>query len=234
MTKHFIDNTLLTFLLRMSVLYWIQEKAYLLSEAGIIDKRGFQTICKAVTVLRGSGGDLMSHPDRDIPPPYVFVCALIVNSNLFVYCLGTGLQWGIWWHESNGISVWLEPRMIVDLLLLFSYTTIYAMIFDACSILFNPFGPRSIDIAHYKEGSQIRYLAKKLQSNSMRLPEEDTAIERNEDSEFVGDDDDDDVEADAFNSDHTMALMGARRSVCAKSIFHLYNVMQSSDKKNDN
>jgi len=56
--------------------------------------------------------------------------------------------------------------MYVEVLVLFLYTTIYAMLFDVCALLYNPFGPREIDIQHYKVGGGIRHLAKSLSTGA--------------------------------------------------------------------
>ena len=134
----------------------------MLMDEGAFDSICFQTICNAVTLSRDKANDLMSCIDRDQPPPYVFVCASLINLNLLLHSTATGLKWAIWTYESGGLSIWTEPRMYVELLILISYTTIYAMLFDVCTIMYNPFGPRTIDIEHFKVGSGIRHLAKRL------------------------------------------------------------------------
>jgi hypothetical protein len=40
----------------------------------------------------------------------------------------------------------------------------FALLFDVCAILYNPFGPRDIDIPHETVGRGIRFLAKSLAS----------------------------------------------------------------------
>jgi hypothetical protein len=40
----------------------------------------------------------------------------------------------------------------------------FAMLFDVCTILYNPFGPRDIDISHETVSRGIRFLAKTLAS----------------------------------------------------------------------
>ena len=62
----------------------------------------------------------------------------------------------------GGLLIWKEPRMYVEVLLLYLFTSIFAVLFDVTTILYNPFGPRSIDIPHYKLGTQIRSFAKSL------------------------------------------------------------------------
>lgn len=144
-----------------TVWFWIQVKAEKLMRENEISQISFQTICQAVTLSRDKANDLMSFIDRSQPPPYVFVCGLCVNTNLALYTLSTGVKWAIWMYDADG-GVWKEPRMYVDALILFICTTIYGMLFDICTILHNPFGPRHIDVEHYNVGRGIRMLAKAL------------------------------------------------------------------------
>ena len=41
------------------------------------------------------------------------------------------------------------------------------MLFDVCGLLYNPFGPRIIDIDHYVVGKDIRKLARQLAKGSL-------------------------------------------------------------------
>ena len=140
----------------------------------------------------------MSCIDRDQPPPYVFVCAFLININLYLHSAATGLKWAIWMYDADGLSIWLEPRMYAEVIVLFLYTTIYAMLFDVCTNLYNPFGPRDIDIEHFQVGSGIRHLAKQLQN----IDHPDTMEDLN-DNDFV-----DDISDDGWGgSDFQMALL---------------------------
>ena len=51
-----------------------------------------------------------------------------------------------------------EGHMII----LYLYTTIFAMLFDVCAMLYCPFGPRGFDIKHDVVGKGIRHLAVSL------------------------------------------------------------------------
>ena len=62
-----------------TVWYWIQSKACQLNKQGDIDSFQLQTLCNAVTLSRDKANDMMSCIDRDQPPPYVFVCAILIN-----------------------------------------------------------------------------------------------------------------------------------------------------------
>jgi hypothetical protein len=148
-----------------SALFWVQVKARELEKAGVINNVEYQTLCNAVTLARATTNDVMSCTARDQPPPYVFVCASLININLLLHSVMTGLKWAIWMYDSNentGSSVWLEPRMSIDVCVLFFFTCIYGMLFDLCTCLYNPFGPRTIDIDSFKGGQQLRLLAKGL------------------------------------------------------------------------
>lgn len=149
-----------------TVFYWIQMKAMKLTKDNVISQIEFQTICNAVTLLRDKANDLMSPIDRDQPSPYISLCAMLVNINLLLYSLSNGVDWAIWMHETKG-GVLREPRAYIQVFCLFLYTTIYAMLFDVCGLLYNPFGPRDVDINHYEVSKGIRKLANELSSRCM-------------------------------------------------------------------
>jgi hypothetical protein len=111
-----------------TVWFWIQAKAERLTQNESISEMRFQTICNAVTLSRDRANDLMSSLDRDQPPPYVFICALLIDINLLFVSLATGIKWAIWMHDTNG-RIWTEPRMYAAILSLFLFTSIYAMLF---------------------------------------------------------------------------------------------------------
>ena len=157
-----------------TVWFWIQAKAAALARDGLIKQFEFQTICNAVMHSRDRANDLMACLSNDQPPPYVLVCGFLVNIHLLAHTVATGVRWAIWTHDAAGgetdwiswLNVWTHPKMFVEIVTLFLYTTIYAMLFDVCSILYNPFGPRNVDIEHYKIGGKIREFAKELSRNT--------------------------------------------------------------------
>ena len=128
-----------------TVWYWIQAKASEISERGAIDAYRLQTICNAVTSSRDKANDLMSPVDRDQPPPYIFVCAILINVNLLLYSMWKGMIWSTWMNDAGG-SVFTEPRLYCDILILHVYTLIFSQLFDVCALLYNPFGSRGIDV----------------------------------------------------------------------------------------
>ena len=128
-----------------SVWYWIQEKARKLCERGIIDAHRLQTICNAVTLSRDKANDLMSPIDRDQPPPYIFVCAILINVNLLLYSMAKGMVWSTWMNDV-GFSSSIAPQLFCDIIVLYAYTLIFSLLFDVCALLYNPFGARDIDI----------------------------------------------------------------------------------------
>ncbi len=78
-----------------TVWFWIQVKAENLMRENEIQGLEFQTICQAVTLSRDMANDLMSCINRDQPPPYTFVCGLLININLLLLSLATGTKWAI-------------------------------------------------------------------------------------------------------------------------------------------
>ncbi len=106
--------------------------------------------------------NLVAQEFSDLAPPYVFTCALLVNINLLMETITDGVQWAIWFHDTNG-AVWKEGKMYFSVVSLFLYTTIFALLYDLCSSLHNPFGPRDfLDLPHHSMGAQVRRLAKTL------------------------------------------------------------------------
>ena len=80
------------------------------------------------------------------PASYVFVCAILVNINLFFQSTASGFKWAIWMNDAGGINVFTEPRLWSEIIILYSFTSIFALLFDLCSTIYNPFGPRVFDI----------------------------------------------------------------------------------------
>ena len=128
-----------------TVWYWIQARASEISETGMIDAYRLQTICNAVTLSRDKANDLMSPVDRDQPTPYILVCSMLVYVNLLFYSMAKGMVWSMWMNDASG-SIFIEPRLYCDILVLHAYTLIFSLLFDVCALLYNPFGPRDIDI----------------------------------------------------------------------------------------
>jgi hypothetical protein len=152
-----------------TVWFWIQTKANKLRIAGRIDNTAFQTICNAITLSRDKANDLMSCVDRDHPAPYVFVCSLLKNINVFFHVSASGVEWATWLYNHDGVKAWSQPGMWIELAILFLYSTIFTMLFDVCTYLHNPFGPRAIDVSHLVIGNGINELGKILPS--IDLPE---------------------------------------------------------------
>ena len=128
-----------------TVWFWIQTRAKELRDRNSIDAFELQTICNAVTLSRDKANDMMRPIDRDQPPPYVFVCAILINVNLLLYSMAKGLVWSTWMNDA-GNKVFTQPRFYCDILILHAYTLIFSQLFDVCALLYNPFGPRDIDI----------------------------------------------------------------------------------------
>jgi hypothetical protein len=144
-----------------TVWFWIQLKATKLADEGKISELRLQTICNAISLIRARANDLMSVLNWDEPPPYVSVVGILVNLNLMILSLWKGIEWAVWFYDTNG-RVWLSPKMYFEVFLLLIYNTIFAMLFDLSQTLYNPFGPRRIDLPHNIVGGGLRRLAKRL------------------------------------------------------------------------
>lgn len=147
-----------------TVWYWIQQKAVYLTEAGIItSEQRLQTICKAVTVMRDKANDLMSVIDRDNPHAYTFVVGILVNLNLLCLSLYKGIEWAIWYHDSNGL-IYKSVTMYTDLFFTLAIVVTFTMLYDVAIVLYNPFHerPNTDDVPHSVVGSGIRHLAESL------------------------------------------------------------------------
>ena len=90
--------------------------------------------------------------------------------------------------------------MYTELIGLYLYSSIFAMLFDVSIVMYNPFGPRAIDIEHFNVGSGIRKFAKQLQKadhpNTMTDHPEASFISLSND-----------VEEHAALRDHQMAML---------------------------
>ena len=56
-------------------------------------------------------------------------------------------------HDAGGFKVFTEPRLYMSIVVLYLFTTIFAMLFDVCALLYNPFGPRDFDIKVSTKGT---------------------------------------------------------------------------------
>ena len=61
-------------------------------------------------------------------------------------------------HDAGGFKVFTEPRLYMSIVVLYLFTTIFAMLFDVCALLYNPFGPRDFDIKVSTKGRPRLYL----------------------------------------------------------------------------
>jgi len=145
-----------------SVWLWIQTKAVQLRKQGVITSDIYvQTICNAVTLIRDKANDLMSAIDRDQPFPYISICGILVNINLFLTAVWKGTLWAVWFYD-EGLALYSMPKMYVEIFCLFAYSMIFGLLYDLCHFLYNPFGPRPLDIPHDIVGGGIRRMAKEF------------------------------------------------------------------------
>lgn len=144
--------------------WWIQMQAKELRRRGVISSDiDFHKICNAVTECRGEANDLMSVIDRDQPPPYTTVCSLLVNVNIFFFLFQKGVDWATWAFELGWGGIYSQPKMYLSIFVVHAYCAIFAMLFDLCFALHNPFGPRkTVDLPHGPIAAGLRKLAKEL------------------------------------------------------------------------
>ena len=163
-----------------TVWYWIQRNAVSLAKNGVLTE--LWTVCSAVTSIRHQANDLMGSISRDQPLPYTSAVGFNVLFSMITMTLWKGVQWAIWFYETNG-RVYTEPRMYVEIATLALYTTIFAVLVDIDKILYNPFGQRDIDIPHDAVSGGLRVLARRLCSSTRCFP----PVGSNDDAKFMGD-----------------------------------------------
>lgn len=148
-----------------TVYWWILTKIQSLIDEENLSPVSVNIFAEAITTCRTKGNDLMARIDRDQPRPYCFICAILVNLNLLLTSLSKGLEWAILLHDSQG-KIFLEPVLYVEIFVLFTFNAILAMLFDLCSALYNPYGPRSIDLPHVSTSKDIRKFAKEVSTGN--------------------------------------------------------------------
>lgn len=142
-----------------TVYWWILKKCQTLIDEDSLSPMCLNTLADAISMCRTKGNDLMARNDRDQPRPYCFICAVLVNLNLVLTSLSKGMEWAILLYDSQR-QILYEPVLYVELFVLFTFNAIFAMLFDLCSDLYNPFGPRPIDLPHASISKEIRAFAK--------------------------------------------------------------------------
>ncbi len=148
-----------------TVYWWILTKVQNLIDEEKLSPVSVNVFANQITMCRTKGNDLMARNDRDQPGPYCFICAILVNLNLILTSLSKGLEWAILLHNSQG-KILLEPVLYVEIFVLFTFNAIFAMLFDLCSALYSPFGPRPIDLPHASISKGIRKFAKEISSQN--------------------------------------------------------------------
>jgi hypothetical protein len=115
----------------VTVWYWIQSKAKQLHDRREIAPDQLQTICQAVDRCRAESGDLMGVISRDQPPPYVFVCGVLVNLYLWLQSTAQGIHWATWMNDAAPTKMYIftEPRLYCDIIVQYMTTAIFAMLF---------------------------------------------------------------------------------------------------------
>ena len=107
-----------------------QVEASRLATEGIITEQRLQTISLSITSARAQANDLMSSLDRDAPFPYVALCGLLVNINVFIMSTWKGVEWSVWFQSFGGPKLVEQPKWWVDMLVLVSWNVSYKCLYD--------------------------------------------------------------------------------------------------------
>jgi len=118
-----------------------------------------------------SSHDLMGRTTRDLPAPYIRACTAAINLHLLFETLHAGFYWAILQKETNG-EIWFQPGMYLSIFYLLSYTSIFSLLFDVYSDVYNPFGSRKYDINCDANSILLRQLA--ISMVHIELPTLDT------------------------------------------------------------
>ena len=107
-----------------------QVEASRLATEGVITEQRLQTISLSITSARAQANDLMSSLDRDAPFPYVALCGLLVNINVFIMSTWKGVEWSVWFQSFGGPKLVEQPKFWVDMLVLVSWNVSYKCLYD--------------------------------------------------------------------------------------------------------
>uniref|UniRef100_A0A0G4GYJ1 Uncharacterized protein n=1 Tax=Chromera velia CCMP2878 TaxID=1169474 RepID=A0A0G4GYJ1_9ALVE len=141
-----------------SVFFWIQTQLAILSREGRIEQEFVAAVSQSVGSMRGQANDLMSSLDRDKPYPYVALCGVLVMINIVIFSTWKGVLWSVWFH-TFGSKIVEQPKLWVDILVLFTWNLSYQALYELSYVLYNPFGDRLVDVGHETIGRGIRRLS---------------------------------------------------------------------------
>ena len=114
-------------------------------EGTMLDTKYVIMIINSISDMRAQANDLMSSLDRDKPFPYVAICGVLVQLNVFIFSTWKGVEWSIWLF-SFGDDLVNQPKFWVDILVLLAWNISYMALYDLGYMLHNPFGNRYISL----------------------------------------------------------------------------------------
>lgn len=152
-----------------TALFWVQAQLASLAREGVITNEELRACAEAISAMRAQANDLMSCLDRDLPFSYLTLSGFLVHINTFLYTTWKGVLWGTW-LRGMGISVFSSYKLWFDVGLLAAWNVSYLAMFDLSKYLYNPFGDRSVDVAHEAISAGLRNLAMQLMEGVKALP----------------------------------------------------------------
>lgn len=148
-----------------TVFFWMTTKLNNLPSGMIPDGLG-QNIISGIVEMRGAANDMMDCICTDQPFPYVALCGLLVKLNVLIMSTWAGIRWSIW-YWAFGHDIWNQPKIWIDLFVLFTWNISYVCLYDLGYLLYNPFKDRRIDLAHEAISNGIHKLAEDLAEGQM-------------------------------------------------------------------
>ena len=78
-------------------------------------------------------------------------------------------EWARWLFQGGG-GIYLKPKMYIDIAVLLVTSMLFGMLYDLVHVLYNPFGPRTMDLPHIAVGGGIRKVARSLATGDFLPP----------------------------------------------------------------
>merc|ERR1711957_172224 len=104
--------------------------------------------------MRAQANDLMSSLDRDLPYPYAMTVENLVDTTLLFFTLSDGLRLAV-----KGFKPWQWAlQELATMIICFAWGSLVEM----QETLYNPFGRRTIDVAHETIHAGLRTLSEGL------------------------------------------------------------------------
>lgn len=143
-----------------SVFFWIATKLNN-QPSSMIPGNYNNNIIEMIVSMRGTANDMMDCICTDAPYPYVALCGLLVKLNVLIMSSWAGVRWSIW-YWTFGHDIWQQPKIWIDIFVLFTWNISYVCLYDLGYLLYNPFKDRRIDLAHEAISAGLHKLAGEL------------------------------------------------------------------------